>query len=71
MNKEELIELLNLNDELSPNYIMKVKDSNNDTYEIYKTSFGIKIYKLDWDRNRKKPLKETVLNHITFPVRTI
>ncbi len=71
MNKEELIELLNLNDELSPKYIMKIKDSNNSIYELYKIDDRVKIYELDWDQNRKNWRSETIFKNIIFPVRTI
>lgn len=70
MNKEEMFRELHFKNDLFPRFVMHIKDSNNDKYEIYKTSFGVKIYKLDWDGNRRKPLKETVLKNIVFPVET-
>jgi hypothetical protein len=39
MNKEELLEALEFKNELFPSFIMKIKDANNDVFEIYKFAF--------------------------------
>ena len=67
MNKEEFLEKLDFNNQLFPKFTLRVKDANNDVFEIYKVAERIKVYKLGFRNQMDRP-KESVLKHIIFPV---
>lgn len=71
MNKEELIELVRLKHELSPMMVMNIRDANKDFFELCISNEKVNIYKLDWDRSRKKVKRrgyESSMKMIVFPV---